>query len=473
MLRDNEYHIKEQKKGGCGCKSGGCNKLSTYDWLEDRISVDPTPYDLYEVSFKNGSRKDFYRNSHMLDIHTGDWVIVTTSSGYDVGQVTLSGDLVRLQMKKKNYREDRDVFDIQRLANERDLEKLTEARAMELSALHKAKKLAASLNLDMKLGDVEYQGDKRKATFYYTAEGRVDFRELVKIYAREFRVKIEMRQIGIRQESSRIGGIASCGRELCCSSWLTNFSSVTTEAARYQNIAINQSKLTGLCGRLKCCLNFELDTYIDALEDFPKDAERLETRQGTAILIKTDIFKGLLYYSIKNDVEKNRVYAVHKDNIDDILAQNQRGEKPESLGVVQYIKEDVDENVDFADVTGQIELPVSKKKKKKGGNRQNSGPRDRERFGHQDPRQSGPQERPSGKDGQRQKNYPDQQQQKQQQKPRSNEQDANRPKLTDQNKPAADQSGQPNQGNNKKRWDKNRNFRGNRRPDRPPQKDQQ
>lgn len=469
MFKDSEQNnIQERKKGGCGCKSGGCNKLNTYDWLEDRISVDPTSIDIYEVSFKNGSRKDFYRNVHKLDIHTGDWVIVTTTSGYDVGQVTLTGDLVRLQMKKKNFREDKEVLEIQRLANERDLEKLTEARSMELSALHKAKKMAASLNLDMKLGDVEYQGDKRKATFYYTAEGRIDFRELVKIYAREFKVKIEMRQIGIRQESSRIGGIASCGRELCCSSWLTNFSSVTTEAARYQNIAINQSKLTGLCGRLKCCLNFELDTYIDALEDFPKDAERLETRQGTAILIKTDIFKGLLYYSIKNDVEKNRVYAVHKDNIDDILAQNQRGEKPESLGIVQYIKEDLDENVDFADVTGQIELPVSKKKKKKGSNRQNNGPRDRDKPQHQEAKQSGPAERRHDKDGQ----HPRQQQKQQQFKKPNSDQHTGQGQNPNQPKPGNDLSGQTKQGGNKKRWDKNRNFKGNRRPDKPPQSGQ-
>lgn len=470
MFTDNDNNIQqEQKKGGCGCKSGGCNKLSTFDWLEDRISVDPTPYDIYEISFKNGSRKDFYRNIHKLDIHTGDWVIVTTSSGYDVGQITLTGDLVRLQMKKKNYREDRDIFEIQRLANDRDLEKLTEARAMELSALHKAKNLATSLKLDMKLGDVEYQGDKRKATFYYTAEGRVDFRELVKIYAREFRVKIEMRQIGIRQESSRIGGIASCGRELCCSSWLTNFSSVTTEAARYQNIAINQSKLTGLCGRLKCCLNFELDTYIDALEDFPKDAERLETKQGTAILIKTDIFKGLLYYSIRNDVEKNRVYAVHKDNIDDILAQNQRGEKPESLGVVQYIKEDVDENVDFADVTGQIELPVSKKKKKKSGNRQNSGFKDREKPQNQDTRQGSV----ADKGRQQPKNYQNQPKPRNQQdaKP-NNDQGSQQGPRPGQQKPLSDQSGQPKQGGGKKRWDKKRNQQNRPRPDKPPPTDQ-
>jgi len=473
MLRDSEGIIQDRKKGGCGCKSGGCNKLSTYDWLEDRISVDPTSYNIYEVSFKNGSRKDFYRNLHKLDIHSGDWVIVTTTSGYDVGQVSLTGDLVRLQMKKKNYREDRDIFDIQRLANERDLEKLTEARAMELSALHKAKKMATSLNLDMKLGDVEYQGDKRKATFYYTAEGRVDFKELVKIYAREFKVKIEMRQIGIRQESSRIGGIASCGRELCCSSWLTNFSSVTTEAARYQNIAINQSKLTGLCGRLKCCLNFELDTYIDALEDFPKDAERLETKQGTAILIKTDIFKGLLFYSIRNDVEKNRVYAVHKDNIDEILAQNQRGEKPESLGVVQYIKEDLDENVDFADVTGQIELPVSKKKKKKGGNRQNSGYKDREKPQNQDSRQGGVADRSTEKGRHQPKNYQNQPRERNQQdaKP-NNEQSSRQEPRPGQQKPLTDQTGPPKQGGGKKRWDKNRNNQNRPRPDKPPQKDQ-
>lgn len=352
------------------CCSGGCNKLDTHDWLDDKMLDDPSRLDIFEISFKNGSRKDFYKNVEELDIHTGDWVVVNTGSGYDVGEITLSGELVRLQMKKKKVKADREFLLIQRVAGKRDLEKLTEARSMELSALKKAKEITASLNLDMKIGDVEYQGDKRKATFYYTAEGRIDFRELVKRYAREFRVKIEMRQIGIRQESSRIGGIASCGRELCCSSWLTNFTSVTTETARYQNLAINQSKLTGLCGRLKCCLNYELDTYMEALEAFPKDAEKIQTETGTAYLIKMDIFKGLLYYSLKDESGRSRLYTLHKDKIGEILEMNKAGKKIESLGGAQYINEDIEPDVDFEDVTGQIELP---EKRKKPGRNKRSG----------------------------------------------------------------------------------------------------
>jgi cell fate regulator YaaT (PSP1 superfamily) len=374
-LEDEEI-VKPKK-----CCSGGCNKLETFDWLEDKMLDDPTGLNIFEVSFKNGSRKDFYRNENDLDIHTGDWVVVYTGSGYDVGQVSLSGELVRLQMKKKKVKTDKDLFQIQRLAGKKDLEKLTEARAMERSALIKAREIATSLKLDMKLGDVEYQGDKRKATFYYTAEGRVDFRELVKRYAREFRVKIEMRQIGIRQESSRIGGIGSCGRELCCSSWLTNFTSVTTETARYQNLAINQSKLTGLCGRLKCCLNYELDTYMEALEEFPKDAEKIFTEQGTAYLVKMDIFKGLLYYSMKDETGRSRLFALHKNKIDEILEMNKEGKKPESLGQVQYVNEDIDEDMDFEDVTGQIELP-DRRKKRSRGKKSSSGRRQKNEQGN-------------------------------------------------------------------------------------------
>lgn len=377
-MRSENWTVEDEgRKKKKKCCSGGCNKLNTFDWLEDKMLDDPSALNIYEVSFKNGSRKDFFKNERDLDVHTGDWVVVHSGSGYDVGQISLSGELVRLQMKKKKVKKDRELFVIQRQASKRDLEKLTEARAMERSALIKAREIAASLKLDMKVGDVEYQGDKRKATFYYTAEGRVDFRELVRRYAKEFRVKIEMRQIGIRQESSRIGGVGSCGRELCCSSWLTNFTSVTTETARYQNLAINQSKLTGLCGRLKCCLNYELDTYMEALEEFPKDAEKIYTEQGTAYLIKMDIFKGLLYYSMKDESGRSRLFALHKDKIEEILEMNKVGNKPESLGMVQYVNEDIEEDVDFEDVTGQIELPDKKRKKPKSKRPNRSGHRNK------------------------------------------------------------------------------------------------
>ncbi|NRA50282.1 MAG: hypothetical protein HRU12_14210, partial [Phaeodactylibacter sp.] len=219
----------------------------------------------------------------------------------------------------------------------------------------------------MKIGDVEYQGDKRKATFYYTADGRVDFRELIRHYAKEFRVKIEMRQIGARQESARIGGLGSCGRELCCSTWLTDFKSVTTAAARYQNLAINQSKLSGMCGRLKCCLNYELDTYLDALEQFPKNADKLQTKAGTAILIKTDIFKGLMYYAYQKESGRGKLYTLEASRVKEIKVMNKKGEKPTDLVSLQVIFEDDSEDIDmgFEDVTGVIELPEEKRSKKR------------------------------------------------------------------------------------------------------------
>ncbi|MBT8220358.1 MAG: hypothetical protein KJP00_11055, partial [Bacteroidia bacterium] len=256
--------------GGCKsnghCKSGGCNKLNTFDWLSYEDVVDAERYPFVEVSFKKGASKRFYGNPIGNRTNTGDVVVVEADNGFDVGQISLSGDLVRLQMKKRKVNEETIRLKVSRIASERDVEKLDYVRSKEKETLVRARVIARSLGLDMKIGDIEYQADSKKATFFYTAEGRVDFRELIKQYAREFRVKVEMRQIGARQESSRIGGLGSCGRELCCSTWLTDYKSVSTAAARYQNLAINQAKLSGQCGRLKCCLNYELDTYMDALE---------------------------------------------------------------------------------------------------------------------------------------------------------------------------------------------------------------
>ncbi len=348
-----------------GCATGGCNRLNTYDWLAATEITEPDPFDVVEVSFKNGARKAFFRNQEHTRAITGDMVVVETGTGMDVGRITLSGDLVRLQMKKKKTSEKDVNLNVIRKANDRDLERLAEAREMEMHTMVRARAIARSLNLDMKVGDVEYQGDKRKATFYYTADGRVDFRELIRHYAKEFRVKIEMRQIGARQESARIGGLGSCGRELCCSTWLTDFKSVTTAAARYQNLAINQSKLSGMCGRLKCCLNYELDTYLDALEQFPRNADKLHTLAGTAILIKTDIFKGLMYYAYQNESGRGKLYALEAPVAKEIKQQNKRGEKPADLVSLQVIV-DVDQSeveMDYEDVTGVIELPEEKRKK--------------------------------------------------------------------------------------------------------------
>ena len=252
----NVFSFKNGVPQGCGnkghCTSGSCNKKNTYDWLAALDIHDPMEYRMVEISFKKGNHKKFYINPEHTDAITGDMVVVESSNGYDIGRICLSGELVRLQMKKKKKDEEGIIHKVVRIANNRDLEKLEEARNLEKKALVRSRAIVRTLDIDMKVGDVEYQGDKRKATFYYTADGRVDFRELVRLFAKEFRVKIEMKQIGSRQESSLIGGIGTCGRELCCSTWKSNFETVTTTAARYQNLAINQTKLTGQCGRLKC-----------------------------------------------------------------------------------------------------------------------------------------------------------------------------------------------------------------------------
>lgn len=362
---------------GCqskGCASGGCNRMNTYDWLTSLDIADVDQFDIVEVSFKNGARKGFFGNINYEHVTTGDMVVVETGAGYDIGKISLSGELVRFQMKKKRISLDSVIHSILRRANERDLERLQEARELEAATMVRARAIARMLGLDMKIGDVEYQGDKRKATFFYTADGRVDFRELIRHFAKEFKVKIEMRQIGARQESARIGGIGSCGRELCCSTWLTDFKSVSTAAARYQNLAINQAKLSGQCGRLKCCLNYELDTYLDALDQFPKGNDKLQTEAGAAILLKTDIFKGLMFYAYENEKIRGKMYALELSKVKEILEMNTRGERPADLGdVTVVVAPDSEAEVDFEDINGVIELPPEekrrrkKKKKNKGG----------------------------------------------------------------------------------------------------------
>ncbi len=358
--------VAEQKTGNPDfAKTRKFEKLSTFDWLQLNKIVDVRQFRFYEVSYKDGSRKEFAVNSSNLQIITGDWVVVDTGNGYDIGKISLSGDLVRLQMKKRKVSEERELNNILRIANTWEVEKLDEIKNLEYSTLVRARAIAASLGLDMKIGEVEYQADRRKATFFYTSEDRVDFRDLVKEYAREFKVKIEMRQIGIRQESSKIGGIGSCGRELCCSTWHTNFTSVTTDMVRYQNLSVNQSKLTGLCGRLKCCLNYELDIYLEALEDFPKDSNILELEYSKAYFVKLDIFKGLMYYTLKNEKDRNKIYALSRERVTEIISLNKQGKKPADLGAVEFVNTESSETFDFEDVTGQIELKEIKRNKKK------------------------------------------------------------------------------------------------------------
>ena len=361
--------------GGCksngGCSTGGCNRHNTYDWITAMGIRDPQPFEVVEVSFKNGSRKEFFKNPPHTRTTTGDWVLVeSVSGGYDLGTVTLSGELVRLQMKRKRVKSDAKLQSVIRKAHERDLERLDEVRKQERDVMIKARAIARTLDLNMKVGDVEFQGDGRKCTFYYTADGRVDFRELIRLYAKDFKVKIEMRQIGARQESARLGGIGNCGRELCCSTWLTEFKSVNTAAARYQNLAINQTKLSGMCGRLKCCLNYELDTYIDALEDFPSRAEKFKTTAGLVVLMKTDVFKRLMFYAYAEN--RGKFYPLHVDQVWEALDMIKRGELPSSLDDLQALSasqaqgdEPEEEELDYENVDNVLELPIEKRKKKK------------------------------------------------------------------------------------------------------------
>ena len=372
---------KDGKPGGCsGNCSGGCNRMNTFDWLAELDIRDTGDFDLTEISFKNGARKEFYHNPSFTHASTGDWVLVEVpgGGGYDIGKISLSGDLVKMQMKKKSVKDGSLFLNVIRKANQRDIEKLEEIRASEREMMIRARVISRTLDLDMKIGDVEFQGDGRKTTFFYTADGRVDFRELIRHFAKEFKVKIEMRQIGARQESSRVGGIGSCGRELCCSTWLSDFKSVSTTAARYQQLAINQAKLSGMCGRLKCCLNYELDTYLDALEDFPPNPERLKTQTGSAVLIKTDVFRGMMVYTFDSGPERGKFYTLAVAEVKGVLAMNQKGEYPLDFKDLQMIPaasknpvgdddgdDDEMDNGYGGDLVGAIELPDDRKKKKK------------------------------------------------------------------------------------------------------------
>ncbi|WP_420457876.1 PSP1 domain-containing protein [Neolewinella sp.] len=371
--------------------------MSTFDWLSHLGVDDAYTTDIVEVSFKDGASKDFYHAPPELQVYTGDYVAVETKNGYNVGSISLSGELVLLQLKKKGVKEAKVTESVLRKANDRDLERMHEARKLEFPALIKARAIARTNHSPMKVTDVEYQGDCRKATIYYTADSRVDFRELVRQFSHQLRVKIEMRQIGPRQESGRIGGIGSCGRELCCSTWLSDFHSVNTAAARYQNIAINQSKLSGQCGRLKCCLNYELDTYMEALEAFPKKADKLRTDAGLGILIKTDIFKGLMYYTYKEN--RGVLLPIPVEKVHEILALNKAGKQPADLQGFQEVIETKEEVFEYEDVTGAVELPTEKRrrKKKKSGSRSGSG-RKPKSGGNAD---SSPGEKPKNKSNKR------------------------------------------------------------------------
>ncbi|MEO0330668.1 MAG: regulatory iron-sulfur-containing complex subunit RicT, partial [Bacteroidota bacterium] len=360
-----------RSNGGCG--TGGCNKMNVFDWLSNMEFPSLNTFDIVEVKFKNG-RKDFFRNTKDLSLTTGDPVVVDVTNGYHIGYISLQGELVRLQMQKKKVPNNDQIRAIYRVATDQDLEKLEKVRNREMPTMYRTREIIQKMGLSMKLSDVEYQADNNKATFYYSADSRVDFRELIKVLAGEFRIRIEMRQISLRQEAGRIGGIGSCGRELCCSTWLSDFSAVNTAAARYQNIAINQVKLSGQCGRLKCCLNYELDTYMEALEAFPKKADKLRTEAGLCLLIKTDIFKGIMYYTYKEN--RGSLVPLPVARVHEILELNRAGEKPADLKGFQLVIEEKEEDLfGYEDVTGAVELPAEKRRKKRRKKKKPSGER--------------------------------------------------------------------------------------------------
>ncbi|MDT0538781.1 regulatory iron-sulfur-containing complex subunit RicT [Croceitalea sp. P059] len=366
---------KDGQPRGCKnngtCGTDGCNKLTVFDWLSNMsLPNGQKPFDCVEVRFKN-SRKEFFRNTENLSLSIGDVVATQAKSGHDVGIVTLTGELVKVQMKKKKTSyEDKDLPKIYRKASQRDVDIWQKCRDKEQEIQKRSREIAIALKLEMKLSDVEFQGDGSKATFYYTAEDRVDFRQLIKDMAKAFSIRIEMRQIGYRQEAQRLGGIGSCGRELCCSTWLTDFRSVSTASARYQQLALNPQKLAGQCGKLKCCLNYELDMYLDALKNFPPQDAKLQTEKGVAFCQKSDIFKEMLWFSYKNDPAN--WHALHKDQVLEILELNKLNKKVASLEgyVVETISEEklVFENVVGQDSLNRFDKPKNKKRNNKRKN---------------------------------------------------------------------------------------------------------
>ncbi len=366
---------KDGQPRGCKnngtCGSDGCNKLTVFDWLSNMsLPNGDVPFNGVEVRFKN-SRKEFFRNTENIPISIGDIVATQALSGHDVGMVTLTGELVKVQMKKK--KEDSiegDLPKIYRKASQKDIDIWQKCRDREEEIKKRAREIAIILKLQMKISDVEFQGDASKATFYYTAEERVDFRQLIKDMAKAFGIRIEMRQIGYRQEAQRLGGIGSCGRELCCSTWLTDFRSVSTSAARYQQLSLNPQKLAGQCGKLKCCLNYELDVYLDALKDFPSQESKLLTEKGVAFCQKADIFKNTLWFSYKEDPAHWHVLT--KEQVNMILEKNKKKEKVDSLEEynVDLPKEEkiVFENVVGQDSLTRFDRPKTKNRNKKRRN---------------------------------------------------------------------------------------------------------
>ena len=393
--------------GGCksngACATGSCDKLTVFDWLSNMaLPSGQKPLNIVEVRFKNG-RKHFYRNNNNFQLSIGEIVAVEGSPGHDIGTVSLTGELVRVQMKKKKVAEDsEEVKKIYRKASVRDIDIWQAARDKEIETQRRGREILGRLGLKMKLSDVEYQGDGNKATFYYTAEDRVDFRQLIKDLASAFSIRVEMKQVGLRQEAARLGGVGSCGRELCCSTWLTDFRKVNTASARYQQLSLNPQKLAGQCGKLKCCLNFELDSYLDALKGFPKQDVVLETEKGRATFVKMDIFKELLWYASKD--EGFKWYKLTLDQVNEVIDMNKRGEKSPSLEELES-ETAIATKIDFENVVGQDSLtrfdkPKVKNKRRNKKKKPGQGQNQQESSG---PRKKGPRKpnngQPQNKDG--------------------------------------------------------------------------
>ena len=362
-----------KNNGTCG--SDGCNKLTVFDWLSNMsLPGDQKPFIGVEVRFKNG-RKHFYKNSENLSLSIGDIVATEATSGHDIGIITLTGELVKVQMKKKSPDVTTDdLSKIYRKATQKDIDIWQTVRAKEAEIQKRSREIAIHLGLKMKISDIEYQGDGSKTTFYYTAEERVDFRQLIRDFASAFSTRVEMKQVGFRQEAARLGGIGSCGRELCCSTWLTDFRSVKTSAARYQQLSLNPQKLAGQCGKLKCCLNYELDTYLDAIKDIPKSDVKLITEKGVAICQKTDIFKRFLWYGY----EKQGVnwHKISVDKANEIIALNKKGVKV--LSLEEYVvEEQISEIKIFENVVGQDSLTRFDKPKSKNNRKRNNRTRNK------------------------------------------------------------------------------------------------
>jgi cell fate regulator YaaT (PSP1 superfamily) len=369
----NDFKLKNG--GGCIC-CRGCGRqdkqLNTYDWLAD-IPGNAEEQDMVEVQFKN-TRKGYYKNTNKLKLEKGDIVAVEASPGHDIGTVTMTGRLVPLQMRKANLKQDAEIKRIYRKAKPVDMEKYEEAKAKEHDTMIRSRQIALNLNLNMKIGDVEYQGDGNKAIFYYIADERVDFRQLIKVLAEAFHVRIEMKQIGARQEAGRIGGIGPCGRELCCATWMTSFVSVSTSAARYQDISLNPQKLAGQCAKLKCCMNYEVDAYVEAQKRLPSKEIQLETKDGTFYFFKADILKGVITYSTDKNFMANAV-NISARRAFEVINMNKRGEKPERLDVESKSAAEPDKPVDLLEQESLTRFDKRKgnKKKKKNGGQQAQG----------------------------------------------------------------------------------------------------